>query len=116
MYCRNCGQFIDDNSVRCNNCGEATEYQQQPFYPAESIPTHLVLAILATLFCCMPFGIVAIVYAATAQSKIQTGDIDGAIMASDSARKWFWLSFWLGLVPMVIWLLLAIVGTISSGF
>jgi hypothetical protein len=116
MYCRNCGQFIDNNSVRCNNCGEATGYRQQPIYVAEPIPTYLVHAILATLFCCMPFGIVAIVYAAMAQSKCQSGDIEGARMASQSACKWCWLSFWLGLLPVGIWLLVAIAGIASSGF
>jgi hypothetical protein len=30
----------------------------------ENIPNHLVWAILATLFCCLPLGIVSIVYAA----------------------------------------------------
>lgn len=64
----------------------------------------------------MPFGIVAIVYAATAQSKCQAGDIEGAWMASKSACSWCWVSFWLGLAPVAIWLIVAIGGIASSGF
>jgi hypothetical protein len=108
MYCRNCGQLVNDDSFRCVNCGEATEQQQQPSFRTEPVETYLVQAILVTLFCCMPFGIVAIVFAATAQSKIQSGDINGAMMASESACKWCWLSFWLGLVPILIWLIIVI--------
>src|SRR5438128_1439779 len=42
-----------------------------PAVPAIShVPNYLVQSILCTLFCCLPFGIVAIVYAAQVNSKV----------------------------------------------
>jgi hypothetical protein len=57
------------------------------------IPNYLVQAILCTLFCCLPAGVVAIVYAAQVNGKLESGDIRGARDASDAARTWCWLSF-----------------------
>jgi hypothetical protein len=71
------------------------------------VPNYLVHAILCTVFCCLPFGIVGIVYAAQVNGKLAAGDYQGAIMASDSARTWCWVSFLLGLLPAVLWLLFA---------
>jgi hypothetical protein len=62
------------------------------------IPNYLVQAILCTLCCCLPFGIVAIVYAAQVNSKLAGGDFHGALNASQNARTWCWVAFALGLV------------------
>ncbi len=53
---------------------------------------YLVWAILSTLFCCVPLGIVAIVFAAQVDSKYATGDYAGALIASGRARLWSILS------------------------
>ena len=45
---------------------------------------YLVLAIISTICCCPPFGIVAIVYAAKINSEVSDGYSD---KAADSARK-----------------------------
>ena len=68
-------------------------YPQYPQYPQgppyrQSVPNYLVWAILSTIFCCLPFGIVSIIYAAQVDSKVMAGDYAGALSASDSARKW----------------------------
>ena len=65
-------------------------------------PNYLVQAILTTIFCCLPFGIVAIVFASQVNSKFAARDFAGAKASSDSARKWSWVSFGLGLVVIVI--------------
>ena len=57
---------------------------------------YLVPAIFCTLCCCLPTGIVALVYAAQANSKLAVGDIAGATAASRSAQIWCWVSFALG--------------------
>jgi ABC-type Fe3+ transport system permease subunit len=71
------------------------------------IPNYLVQAILVTLCCCWPLGIVN---AAQVNSKLQRGDIAGAEAASNSARTWCWVSFILGLVgaPIAIAIQLAL--------
>ncbi len=78
------------------------------------IPNYLVQAILCTLFCCLPFGVVSIVYAAQVNGKVAAGDYLGAQSASNSARTWCWVSFWCGLVPVLLWVIAMIVG-IASG-
>ena len=70
--------------------------------PRANIPNYLVQAILVTIFCCLPFGIVAIVFAAQVNGKIQAGDIAGAQDSSSKAKMWCWLAFGLGLVAIVI--------------
>ncbi|OLT58164.1 CD225/dispanin family protein [Moorena bouillonii] len=57
------------------------------------VPNYLPQAILVTLFCCFPFGIVAIVYGAQVNTKYKAGDLEGAYKASDNAKKWCWISF-----------------------
>lgn len=67
-----------------------------------NVPNYLTQAILLTIFCCLPFGIVAIVYAAQVNTKLQAGDFEGAITASDNAKKWCWISFVAGLILYVV--------------
>ncbi len=62
----------------------------------ESIPTYLGPAILSCLWC-IPFGVVAIVYAAQVSGKLAAADDRGAQKYSANARLWCWLSFGLGL-------------------
>ncbi|MEZ5465933.1 MAG: CD225/dispanin family protein [Lysobacteraceae bacterium] len=66
-----------------------------------SVGNNLVWAILATLFCCLPTGIVAIVYAAQVNTKLSHGDISGAQESARNAATWNWVSFGLGLLFLV---------------
>ncbi|MBL7808726.1 MAG: CD225/dispanin family protein [Saprospiraceae bacterium] len=66
--------------------------------PSSSPKTWLAESILATFFCCLPFGIVGIVNAANVESRFRAGDYDGAERASQEARKWTMISFWIGVV------------------
>ena len=84
-------------------------YRAPGTYPAQ-IPNYLVPAILVTLFCCVPFGIISIVYAAQVNGKVALGDIEGALRTSRSAKKWAWISFGVGLVITVGWIIYFIVG------
>jgi len=70
-----------------------------------AIPNYLVQAILVTICCCIPFGIVAIVYAAQVNTKLSVGDMAGARMSSENAKKWCWIALISGLVIQVIWFL-----------
>lgn len=78
--------------------------------PPQRPKNWLVESILTTLFCCMPFGIAGIVYAAKVDSMYNNGDYRGAQFASDDAKKWTMVSFWLGLGVYVIYFLFFVLG------
>jgi interferon-induced transmembrane protein len=81
--------------------------------PPVYVPNYLVFAILATVFCCLPAGIPAIVYAAQVNGKLQAGDIAGAQIASKNAKMWCWIALGAGLAIMFIYALLMAIGVIS---
>lgn len=62
---------------------------------------YLIEAILVTIFCCQPFGIVSIVYAAQVNSKFSTGNYEGANNASKSAKNWMIAALISGLIILV---------------
>lgn len=66
-------------------------------------PNYLVWAILTTLFCCLPAGIVSIVKAASVNGKWNAGDHAGAHEASRQARTWAVVSAGVGLVVIVFY-------------
>jgi hypothetical protein len=79
------------------------------------IPNHLLQSILVTLFCCVPLSIPTVVYAAQVNSKVQAGDIQGAIDSSNKAKMFAWISFGVGLVVGVIYgIMVAIRAATSS--
>ncbi|MFI6497619.1 CD225/dispanin family protein [Nonomuraea typhae] len=57
--------------------------------PQNPPDNHLVWAILTTIFCCLPLGIVSIVKSTQVNSKWQVGDYQGAIQASEEAKTWW---------------------------
>jgi hypothetical protein len=80
---------------------------------ANHVRNYLIPAIAATLLCCLPTGIVAIVYSSQSQSKLRSGDVAGAIQASNNARLWLIISVVAGLVAGVIYVI--VVAANSSG-
>lgn len=79
-------------------------------------PNYLVWAILSTILCCLPFGIVSIVYAAQVNSKWQVGDVTGANIASKNAKTWAWVSFGVGILGFLTWIILMIMGIVGGLF
>ena len=114
MYWRKCGTQNDYYAFKCVQCGEILQPIQQVGVPLPSVPNYLVQSILVTLFCCVPFGIVSIVYAAQVNGKLAGGDYAGAVETSKKARMWCWISFGIGLGWIVVWLFLGILGGIYS--
>ena len=76
---------------------------------------YLVWAILSTVLCCLPLGIVSIVFAAQVNSKWAVGDAAGARDSSEKAKKFaIWSAVvWVGLG--VLGVVLVIAGVLSTG-
>jgi hypothetical protein len=94
---------------------------QQPGWPAQREPdNHLVWAILCTVLCCIPFGIVSIVYSTRVSGLWAEGRYAEAQSASDSAKKWAIIGAVVGgatyVISVVLWFafVAAVVSSIPS--
>lgn len=131
MNCPNCGTSNLDTASICANCGRPLASTTPHSYtpppppssqssytpprppgggsfgappPAGSIPNYLVQSIIVTLCCCLPLGVVAIIFAMQVNSKLAVGDIAGAREASAKAKMFCWIAFGLGLVVTILWM------------
>ena len=73
---------------------------QQPGATEPCPPSNLVWAIISTLLCCLPAGIVAIVYALKVMNKYRDGDIEGAKRASETGAWWCIAAIVLGILAL----------------
>src|SRR5437588_8460235 len=123
MFCAQCGANNADTATVCMQCGRNLQAGVAPvplqatgvvLPPGATVPNYLVFAILTTVLCCLPTGIPAIVFAAQVNGKLQAGDIAGAQAASKNAKMWCWISFGVGLVVGLFYVLVIAVGTIRQ--
>ena len=77
-------------------------------YP-EHVPNYLMQAILVTIFCCLPLGIAAIIFATQVNGKVASGDLSGARSASHTARTLCWISFGSGIIVGGLFLLITVI-------
>ena len=106
MYCTHCGTAQAPGAVTCSNCG-------RPLLAAPALPpvkNHLVGAVLVTLCCCMPFGVVALIYSAQVNSKLAAGDVPGAQAASSRAYTWSLVALLAGLLTFGGAALMSLIG------
>lgn len=88
--------------------GPGGSYGSDPYAAGPKPSSYLVWAILTTLFCCLPFGIVSIVQAAKVDGLWSGGNYDGARAASQSARKWALIAAAVGVGLFVLWVIFAV--------
>lgn len=79
------------------------------------IPNYLLQAILVTVFCCWPMGLVSIVFAAQVNGKVAAGDRKGARQASERAKFFAWLGVGLQLVLIVLVLVFVVISALLGG-
>lgn len=126
MYCPKCGVQNDDNASVCVSCGyvlnnnsninnngintnvnsDQHSNQSSNTNMIGSVPSYLAFSIITTLLCCLPTGIVGIVYSSQVDSKLRNGDMNGAMDSSKKAKIWCWVSFGLGIAW---WIIIAII-------
>ncbi len=122
MQCPYCKEDNPPGRAKCAFCGEPmnkTPKIQTPMTQTRIagghtvyVSSHLVPAILLTIFCCLPFGIVAIVYAARVQAFLVSGQNAMAQEASKNAMMWCLVSFgsWVAIIIIYILLFFVIAG------
>ena len=88
--------------------------QQMPPQP----DNYLVWAILVTVLCCLPLGVASIIYSVKVGSLYAQGDYNGAVDASQKAKKFAMIGGIGGLVFIIIYVIFAVIagaGAAMSG-
>ena len=75
------------------------DFEYSESYPDVSSP--IVWSILSTLCCCLPAGIVSIVYASQVNSLLSVGAFQQAKKAAGAAKIWALISCFLGIIPIL---------------
>jgi hypothetical protein len=68
-------------------------------------PNYLVWAILTTVLCCLPLGIVSIVFSTQVNSKWSLGDVAGAQQVSGKAKSF---AIWAAVAGVIGYVLLGV--------
>lgn len=124
MYCRNCGAELPDGARFCTDCGYGLTADTGASSSARTASglsdrrdrpsSYLALAIIVTVCCCIPFGIVSIVYASKVDSCWNNGLLEEARENSRKARNW---ALWgIGLVALfyLVYVLLIAFGVVAA--
>lgn len=76
----------------------------------EDVDSYALPALLTTIFCCMPFGIVALIYASKVNEAKEDDDLERALTASRAARKWCRIGIIVSGVINAVFLILQFLG------
>lgn len=74
----------------------------------------LIEAVLVTLFCCLPFGIVSLVYATKVETLWNSGQREEAIRAGQEAGKWVKIGAISGFTILFLYILVVIIGVFTG--
>lgn len=115
MYCRGCGEECNIHSVACTSCGtnprlgknfcsacgvktkadqimciECGASPNAAHFPgtSQTVDNQMVKAVLVSVLCCLPFGIIAIIKSSEVNGKLAAGDVVGAQMSASSSSNW----------------------------
>jgi hypothetical protein len=73
-----------------------------------SVPNYLIPAIIS-LFCCLPLGIVGVIFAAQVNGKVAAGDTQGALDSSKKAKLFSFIAIGLGIAGWACYILFFVV-------
>ncbi|XP_046369080.2 uncharacterized protein LOC124143958 isoform X1 [Haliotis rufescens] len=80
------------------------------------VPDHMGLAILATVLCCWPLGIVAILRAQEARRASDRGDLPSALMLSAQAKRYSLWAVACGCILVAVTIVIVVVVITSNSY
>lgn len=123
-FCSNCGSENQSDSKFCVSCGEdwgsitnnnnseavktTNNYVNNQNSNQIKPSNHLVWGILTTLLCCLPFGIVSIIYATKVDTLFSSNKFEEAAKASKNAATWVIVDACSSLVLFVFYFIITI--------
>ena len=92
---------------------QQNNFNGMPQKPVNWVP-YLILSIISTLCCCLPFGVVGIVFSAKINSAMMAGNLEEAQNNAKMARIWIIVSFAIGILTWLIYMVLIVTGAVSG--
>lgn len=92
---------------------QQNNFNGMPQKPVNWVP-YLILSIISTLCCCLPFGVVGIVFSAKINSAMLAGNLEEAQNNAKMAKIWIIVSFAIGLLTWLIYMVLIVTGAVSG--
>jgi hypothetical protein len=83
-------------------------------YPMQQPDTNLVWGILCALLCCLPLGIVSIVYSSKVSGLWAQGRYAEAQTSADNAKKWAIWGAVAGVIGLIIYGIIAVAGGMAG--
>ena len=92
----------------------ATGYQDVSGYQNNGGYQDAALSIISTVCCCLPFGIVGIVFSVKINSAMNAGNYEEAAQNAKMAKIWTIVSFVVGLVVGILYFMFGIIVGIDN--
>lgn len=99
MFCTQCGAQLNNGAQQCPQCGAlqgpatANATVNASYASGEPlVKTYLIHNIISTLFCCLPLGIIGIIYSVGADSAQNVGNYIVAQAKAKVAGRLFWIA------------------------
>jgi hypothetical protein len=87
-------------------------YQNMPVKP----DNNLIWAILSTILCCLPLGIVSIIHATKVDNLYNAGQYEQAKEEAAKAKQWAIYAAVAGIIVFVLYLVLVMMGSLGGGY
>jgi len=95
------------------------QWTPPPVNPVAAAPNNnlvfaIIASVLSVMFCCLPHGLISLIFALQVNSKAAAGDYQGAVNAAKQAKTWAIVSIVVSLVWLVVALIFGVLNAILS--
>ena len=106
--------FESDNPYAASDSSSYGSPQIPSYDVQNHLPLSITSAVLSFLCCCIPFGIVPVIFSTQVGSKLANGDFEGAKAASANAKLWSWICIGIALGVFALNMILQFVLTFNK--
>ena len=109
-------EMVHEHNLHAFHTPTISSHTAQPSVNNNSKPDNwLIWAILSTVLCCLPLGIVSIIYATKVDNLWNSGQQEEAIKASNMARLFFFLALGGGVLAVIIGFISGLASVLMGG-